>query len=152
MTQVRMALVDDVPSLVQLVREYWQFEGIPAFDGDRTSVQLKRLLSERDLGAAWIALDEDQPVGYLLAVYVFSLEHFGLTAEIDEFFVLRAYRGSRVGSELLAVAESEFVRAGCTNVSLQLARGNVDARGFYHRYGYRERAGYELLDKTLPAV
>jgi len=32
---------------------------------------------------------------------------------------------------------------------LQLARGNPGAREFYRRQGYSERAGYELMDKTL---
>ena len=59
---------------------------------------------------------------YLIAVYVFSLEHLGLTAEIDEFFVLPSFRGREIGSELLQVAETEFIRRKCTNVSLQLGR------------------------------
>ena len=81
------------------------------------------------------------PVGYLLAVYVFSLEHLGLTAEIDEFFVLPSARGRGIGEELLRLAEAEFVRRGCTNVSLQLGRGNDRARTFYRALGYGERDG-----------
>jgi hypothetical protein len=50
------------------------------------------------------------------------------------------------------VAEAEFKRLGLMNVSLQLSRGNDDARRFYHRHGYEERSGYELLDKNLNAV
>jgi hypothetical protein len=92
---------------------------------------------------------EGAAVGYLLAVYVFSLEHLGLTAEIDELFVLPSQRGRGVGAELLRCAEAEFLRAGCTNVSLQLSRGNDAARAFYHRHGYSERSAYELLDRML---
>ncbi len=57
----------------------------------------------------------------LLAVYVFSLEHLGITAEIDELFVLSSQGDRGIGAELLEVAESEFRRLGCTNVSLQLS-------------------------------
>ena len=39
------------------------------------------------MAAAWVALADRVPIGYLLAVYVLSLEHLGLTAEIDEFYV-----------------------------------------------------------------
>jgi GNAT superfamily N-acetyltransferase len=90
-----------------------------------------------------------KPAGYLLAVYVFSLEHLGVTAEIDEFFVLPSCRGHGAGSQLLQAAEAEFARMKCTNVSLQLGRGNDTARTFYRRQGYSERAGFELLDKML---
>jgi ribosomal protein S18 acetylase RimI-like enzyme len=102
------------------------------------------------LGSGWIATAKGAAVGYLLAVYVFSLEHLGLTAEIDEFFVLPSARGNGIGEALLRQAEDEFVRRKCTNVSLQLGRGNDRARVFYRAHGYGERAGFELLDKMLP--
>jgi GNAT superfamily N-acetyltransferase len=85
----------------------------------------------------------------LLAVYVFSLEHLDITAEIDELFVLSSQRGRGIGAQLLNVAESEFRRVGCTNVSLQLSRHNHSARAFYGRHEYDERSGYELVDKML---
>ena len=88
-------------------------------------------------------------VGEVLAVVVVSLVRLGLTAEIDEFFVLPQHRGTGTGMQLLGVAEAEFARIGCTNISLQLARDNNAARRFYQHNGYRERSGYELLDKSV---
>lgn len=152
MVRVRRAKASDVAVLLPLIDAYWAFESIAGFDANRTAGPLERLLSEPRLGAGWIALADDVAVGYLLAVYVFSLEHQGLTAEIDELFVAPAGRNAGVGAELLEVAEREFVRVGCTNVSLQLSRNNAAARRFYHRHGYGERAGYELLDKMLPGT
>ena len=148
MLQIRQATIDDVPVLLPLMEVYWAFEGISGFDPPRVSEQLTRLFSEPQLGCGWVAFMDGQPVGYLVAVYVFSLEHLGLTAEIDEFMVLDQHRGHGVGSALLGIAEATFTRAGCTKVSLQLSRRN-DARAFYHRQGYSERSGYELLDKAL---
>ena len=149
MLQIRQATIDDVPVLLPLVEDYWAFEGISGFDPPRVSEQLTRLFSEPRLGCGWVAFMDGQPVGYLVAVYVFSLEHLGLTAEIDEFMVLDQHRGQGVGSALLAIAESTFARAGCTEVSLQLSRRNDAGRAFYQRRGYSERSGYELLDKAL---
>lgn len=140
----------DIPALLRLVEEYWIFEDIPGFDTVRVTAQLERLLADPALGSGWIARAGYDAAGYLLAVYVFSLEHLGLTAEIDEFFVLPSFRGRDIGSELLRVAEAEFVRRNCTNVSLQIGRENDRARAFYREHGYGERAGFELLDKTLP--
>ena len=149
MLQIKQATIADVPVLLSLVEGYWAFEGISGFDPRRVSEQLTRLFSEPQLGCGWVALMDGLPIGYLLAVYVFSLEHLGLTAEIDEFMVLDQHRGHGVGSALLNIAESTFTQAGCINVSLQLSRHNDSARAFYHRQGYSERSGYELLDKSL---
>jgi GNAT superfamily N-acetyltransferase len=146
---IRTAGATDTATLLPLVAAYWEFESISGFDPACVAPQLERLLSTPSLGAGWIAVSDNIAVGYLLAVYVFSLEHMGITAEIDEFFVMPAGRASGVGSELLRTAETEFMRMGCTNVSLQLSRGNDSARQFYRRFGYAERSGFELLDKVL---
>lgn len=147
--RIERATAEDVPALVPLVADYWAFERIAGFDPARIAAQLSRLFADPRLGIGWVALVDDAPAGYLLAVYVFSLEHVGLTAEIDEFFVRPPHRGRGVGAALLAAAEAAFVRAGCTSVSLQVSRGNDAARAFYDRQGYSERTGYDLLEKAL---
>lgn len=145
---IRAATAGDIPVLAALVRRYWDFEGIDDFDDDRCRRTLELFFRTPGLGAAWLARDGDRAAGYLIACYVFSLEHGGLTAEIDELFLLPSYRSGGLGRQLLETAEAEFRRAGCTNVSLQLGPGNERGRRFYVRSGYRPRL-YELLDKML---
>ena len=148
-TEVRRAGTQDIPVLLPLVEAYWECEGIGGFDTEGLAPQLEWLLADASVGAGWLALREGRAVGYLLGVYVFSLRHLGLAAEIDEFFVLPSCRDRGTGAALLEAAEWELKRAGCTHVSLQLARGNAAARRFCRRQGYGERTGYELFDKAL---
>ena len=147
--EVRAARQRDIPALLGLVEQYWRFESIEGFRVDVVGPLLQRALGNPSLGRAWLALADGAPAGYLLVVFVFSLEHQGLTAEIDEFFVVPAHRGHALGARLLESAEAACRAAGCTNIALQLGRANESARGFYHRKGYSERDGYELLDKDL---
>lgn len=146
---IRPVTTKDLSALLPLVEQYWLFEDIAGFDPGRIGRELTRACADLKIASGWIAFVRGEAVGYLLAVYVFSLEHLGLTAEIDEFFVLPSARGKGVGDALLKLAEAEFVRRGCTNVALQLGRGNDGARTFYRRHGYSDRAGFELLDKML---
>jgi len=147
--QIRKVTSTDIAAIVPLVCAYRDHEAIAGRDPQQIAYQLERLLTDPVLGDAWMVAEDGIAIGYLLAVYVFSLEHLGLIAEIDEFFVLPRNRGSGAGARLLLAAEAEFARRGCTNVSLQLAKGNDAARRFYHRHGYAERSQYELLDKML---
>jgi GNAT superfamily N-acetyltransferase len=147
--EIRPATADDVPALLALVEQYWQFEEIDGFDAQRSAAVLRRALADEKLGRAWIARIGGAPAGYVFIVFVFSIEHGGLTAEIDEFFVLSEHRGHAVGAQLLAAAEAACRAAGCTRIALQLGRENEAARRFYRRRGYAERQGYELLDKGL---
>jgi len=152
MIRVSLASTDDVAGIVALVEQYWRFEQLAGFDAERVTGQLARLLAAPGLGHGWVARSDDCVVGYLLLVFVFSLENLGVTAEIDEFFVQPAHRGRGLGAQLLAAAEAACARAGCTNISLQLERGNHAARRFYSRHGYTGRERFELLEKDLPGV
>ncbi len=119
MVETRHAGASELAPLSALVAEYWRFENIFGFDSERIANALTRLFSNPELGGGWIATVDGKAAGYLLAVYVFSLEHLGRTAEIDEFFVVPAARGQGAGTALLRAAEAEFVRVGCTNISLR---------------------------------
>ena len=146
---IRLATEADVVALVPMVREYWRFEAIEGFDAAAIERLLRRVISDASLGHAWLATVDGAPAGYLLAVYVFSLEHQGLTAEIDELFVFEAHRGAGIGAQLLAIAEHAFRMRGCTNVFLQVGRDNDAARHFYLSRGFRHRSGFEMVDKDL---
>lgn len=146
---IRRITPAEISAVLPLVEQYWIFEDIRGFDAAAIRRELERICADPRLGAGWIAADDGRTVGYLLAVFVHSLEHLGLTAEIDEFFLLPSARGHGGGVAMLDAAEAEFRRLGCTNVALQLGRGNEAARDFYRRRGYAERSGYELLDKML---
>jgi GNAT superfamily N-acetyltransferase len=148
---VRPAAPNDIPPLLALVRRYWEFQGIEGFAALRIELVLQRLLAEPRLGAIWVAESDGRLVGYLIAVLVLSVEHRGLMAEIDEFFVLPEARSRGVGRQLLAAAETALAARGCVRLQLQLGVANSEARAFYQRRGYIARAGYELLDKPLAA-
>lgn len=147
---IRPLSAADIPALLPLVEQYWIFEDLAGYEPARVAQELGRFCADATIGSGWIARVRGQAVGYLLAVYVFSLEHLGMTAEIDEFFVLPSARGKGLGDEMLALAEAEFRRRRCTNVFLQVGTGNDRGRAFYVARGYRERAGFDMVDKMLP--
>jgi GNAT superfamily N-acetyltransferase len=148
-TTILPAVPEDIDALLPMVEEYWRFENIEGFDPARMRALLARVLEDASLGRAWIARVYGEPAGYLLAVSVFSLEYQGLTAEIDEFFVVPQHRGLGIGASMLAAAEAQFRLEECTNVSLQLGRSNEAARRFYRQHGFEDRDGYELVSKML---
>jgi GNAT superfamily N-acetyltransferase len=146
---VRRAQPADLAQLLALVRRYWDFEQIPGFDAARLEVLLQRLLREPALGEVWVAVADAGLAGYLVAMRVLSLEHQGLMAEVDEFFVEPGQRGQGIGAALLEAAERSLACAGCMRLQLQLGTGNAAAARFYRSRGYRPRTGYHLYDKPL---
>src|ERR1700741_2641872 len=146
---IRPAAPEDVGDLLPMVEQYWRFEAIEGFDPTRIPGILGRGPEDASLGRVWLSTVYGEPAGYLLAVYVFSLEHKGLTAEIDEVFIHPQHRGLGLGAPLAAAPETQFRSEGCTNVPLQIGRSNEEARRFYRSHGFEDRAGYELVSKML---
>jgi GNAT superfamily N-acetyltransferase len=149
--EIRLAAPRDSAALVPLVEQYWRFEAIEGFDAARVAALLEQVLKDAVLGRAWIATVGGVPAAYLLGVFVFSLEHQGLTAEIDELFVVQRHRKLGLGGRLLDAAESHFRDSGCTHVALQIGRDNEAARAFYQRRGFASRNGFEMVSKALAA-
>ena len=146
---IRAATPADVASIAPLVERYWEFEGIAGFERPRIEALLAQLLAAPERGAIWVAETGAGPCAYLLAVFMFSLEHGGLMAEIDELFVLPELRSTGIGAQLLTAAERDMAARGLRRLQLQLGVENHRGRAFYSRHGFLARCGYELLDKCL---
>jgi GNAT superfamily N-acetyltransferase len=146
---VRLGVDTDVPSIASLVERYWQVEGIGGFDRTAVEATLRSLLSGPERGGCWVAEEDSELCGYLTAVYMLSLEHGGVMAEIDEIFVQPKLRSSGVGTLLIVAAERVMAAQGLVRLQLQLGIDNHRGRRFYERHGFHRRSGYELFDKPL---
>jgi GNAT superfamily N-acetyltransferase len=147
--QIRRATAADAPAVVQHMQCYWDFEEITGFEAARSTALLRGFLSNPHQGSCWIAEHEGRVQGYLLAVLVFSFEHGGLMAEVDELFVSQSARSAGIGSSLLERAERDLRAAGVVRLQLQLNVNNRRGRDFYLRQGFEPREAYELYEKSL---
>jgi GNAT superfamily N-acetyltransferase len=66
---------------------------------------------------------------------------------IDRFFLPEGLRRDRIGSRVLAIAEEEGCRRGCTRVTLNTME--IQAPGFYRKQGYEAAA---VLECAAPGV
>jgi len=66
---------------------------------------------------------------------------------VDRFFLPEGLRRDRLGSRLLAMAEEEGRRRGCTRIALNTLA--IQARGFYEKQGYETAA---TLDCDAPGI
>jgi GNAT superfamily N-acetyltransferase len=146
---IRPARASDIDDIVSLVQQYWEFENIPGFDRARVSALLAEFLDGEKKGACWLADADGCLAGYLLAVFMFSLEHGGMMAEIDELFVAPGRRSLGIGAALLREADRAMSRDGLVRVQLQLGVRNSGGRIFYERHGFRPRSDYTLWERPL---
>lgn len=148
-THILPATTDFIPVLVELMRQYWEFEQIRGFSADHAETLLQDFFAQPQLGRGWIACNEQQILGYLLCSKVFSFEYGGLTAVIDEVYVVPEARGRGVGKMLVNTAETDMRQLGCVHIEMEVAARNVRAQHFYSLQGFASRAGYSLMHKAL---
>lgn len=69
----------------------------------------------------------------------------GLVAQIEAVFVLSAWRGKGIGSEVMRFAVAEARRLGCIRVQLTSQKRRTRAHAFYERLGFeRSHEGMKL--------
>jgi GNAT superfamily N-acetyltransferase len=146
---IRLARDSDIENIASLVALYWGFENIAGFDRTRITTLLADFLTRSQLGHCWVAEEGDELIGYLLAVYLFSLEHGGMMAEIDEFFVLSERRSLNTGAALLDTASRTMRQEGIRHLQLQLGTQNLSGKRFYEKHGFRSDSGRDALSKSL---
>lgn len=148
-TYIVPAGADTIPVLVELMRQYWEFEQIRGFSAASAESMLRGFLGHPELGRGWIAYSDQLVLGYMLCSTVFSFEYGGLTAAIDELYVVADARGQGVGRLLVQTAETEMRQRGCVHIEMEVAARNVKAQRFYSLMGFASRAGYSMMHKPL---
>jgi GNAT superfamily N-acetyltransferase len=149
---IREAVPQDAALISELVAQYWAFEEIDGYCAEDVAKLLSDALAAPDHVRCWLAERNGVLIGYLLTVLVFSLEHRGVMAEVDEFFVVPDARGTGVSASLLEQAERALAARGIVRLQLQLGVTNAVGRAFYKRNGYAQRSGYEIWDKPMAVV
>jgi len=141
---IREAATSDTEQLLPLIDAYWRHDHIAGYEPARLRRQVDEFLSTPAYGRGWLATRSGVAVGYLLCTFVYSFEHGGLMAEIDELFVAAEYRQQGIGQALLARMRAALAARGCVCLQMQVADGNTRTQGFYSRLGFKEKTGYRL--------
>ncbi len=117
------------------------------FDELRLRADLETLLANPTFGAAFAGWEDDQPVGYMILCFDYSLEYRGKGAWVDELFVKAARRGRGIGTQLLDLAEVKSREFGAQVLHLEVNHGNK-AMELYRRRGFAEHHRF-LMTKRL---
>ena len=135
--QFRLAVESDAGNLLHFMQEYYEFDG-HGFDREKARVALTALLRDASLGCAWLILDGDPPVGYIVLCFGYSLEWLGRDAFVDEFYLREQNRGRGWGRKTMAFVEDAARAAGIGTLHLEVVQQNAAALQLYRKLGFRE--------------
>jgi diamine N-acetyltransferase len=135
--RIRPADAEDIPLIVQLIRELAEYERTPE-EAVATEEDIRRDgFSANPKFRVVIAEWGDKAVGFSLFFYNYStwLGRSGLY--LEDLFVRPAFRGKGIGKALLTHLAKTAVEEGCGRFEWQVLNWNTPAIEFYKALGAR---------------
>lgn len=146
---LRPAQLDDLPELLRLAREFYDEDGFTTSDDDLAR-NFRALFAATDSAHICLALDGAAAIGFALTTTDLVLES-GLVAELQDIYVVPAYRGAGVGAGLMQDAVDWAKERGARLLEIVVAPNGRDISGllaYYARNGFRDE-GRRLLSLEL---
>ncbi len=140
-------MAKDLPKIFKLAQAYWKFEKLPGFSPNAYKKLVTKILKTPALGKIWVAVERDQLIGYLVVVFLMSLEYGGISSEVDELYVESSKRGRGVGEALLTAAWQKMYEKRVVRISLRVGKSNKKGIRFYRKIGFLERNEFLVMDR-----
>jgi GNAT superfamily N-acetyltransferase len=134
----RIATDFDADLLLPMMSEYYAFDH-HSFDAEKARPALLGLLRDPAFGRVWLICDQENPVGYIVLTFGYSLELLGRDAFVDEFFLLASHRGRGWGRKTMEFVEQAARALGVHAIHLEVTRHNAGAQQFYPKLGFKDR-------------
>jgi diamine N-acetyltransferase len=134
----RAAAESDTTTVLNFMRAYYAFDG-HGFDEDKAGTALSTLLRDPNLGRVWLILDGNDPVGYVVICFGYSLEWLGRDAFVDEFYLMEEYRRRGWGRKAMAFVEDAARSLNVRALHLEVVQQNTAALQVYRKLGFKDR-------------
>ena len=146
--ELRIAGIEDLDTLMTLVRAYHQFEQVDMTETQRAET-LRVLLRDPSLGLVWLIHAQAKVVGYIAICFGYSIEFMGKDAFVDEFFIAESWRHQGIGQATLNAVNAQVAAMGVKALHLEVARDNPRAKAVYRALGFEDREQFQMMSIAL---
>lgn len=140
------AQAGDLPALQTMMQAFYALDGLEytsAVEG-----ALTELLERPEAGQIWLVEQAGQGVGYAVATFWFSLEFRGLTAFLDEIYLIESVRHQGLGGEIIDAIADYCRQRGARSLRLEVEHENTRAQRAYAKAGFFTHARH-LMTRWL---
>jgi ribosomal protein S18 acetylase RimI-like enzyme len=141
---IRQAGASDIAALVALMRDFYAEADYP-LDEPWAAAGFEALLRQPSYGGVWLAFEQGQPVGHAVLSVRFAMEYGGLSAYIDDLYVVPAQRRRGVARALLQALVADAGQRGCLSLQVEVGDSNEPALSLYAAFGLEARCDGRLL-------
>ena len=142
MTVFKAIDYNNIPTIVNLMADFYAIDGYP-IDCNLSTKNFELFISKPDLGRAWLIYQDDQIVGYVMIVFMFSFEYGGSIAFLDELYLNENARGKGLGKKAVAFVQDQAQKLSLKLLYLEIEQHNATAQKLYLA------AGFELHNRNI---
>jgi len=132
---VRPVTAADRGAVIALMRAQFREHGI-GLDEVGIGRAVDGVLQQPDWGHLLLATRAGTPVGFAALSFIWTYEHGGRAAWLEELYVEPAHRGRGVGRMLLQAAYRAAAEAGANAMDLEVDAAHRRAEHLYEREGF----------------
>jgi GNAT superfamily N-acetyltransferase len=149
---IRWATRDDVPIILQLIRDLATYERAPNEVTATADELLKVLFGEKPAAEVRLAFEGETPVGFAVFFHNFStwLGRPGLY--LEDLFVKPEYRGKGYGRALLVDLARIARERGCGRMEWAVLDWNDPALQFYRKLGAKPNDEWTIYRLTTEGI
>ncbi len=149
---IRPATVDDVPTVLQLIRELAEYERAPD-EVHATEPQLREVLFGKEPAAqVLLALENNEAVGFAVYLFNFSTWLAKPGLYLEDLFVKPETRGKGYGRRLLQRLAQIAHDRGCGRMEWSVLDWNEPAIGFYKKLGAKPMDEWTIFRLTQDGI
>ena len=150
--QIRPARVDDVPIILQLIRDLATYERAPDEVVATEEQLIDVFFGDRPVAEVLLAFEEESPVGFAVYFYSFStwLGRPGLY--LEDLFVKPENRGKGYGRALLVELAKIARDRGCGRMEWAVLNWNEPAIKFYRALGAKPMDEWTVFRLTREEI
>lgn len=148
---IRPALPQDLPSILNLIRELARFERAESEFVLQESELQQALFGPQPLCFAWVAQIQGHTAGFLLGYYRFSTWK-GRMLYVEDVYVQEAYRRQGLGQKLMQAAIHKAQEENLAGLSWQVLDWNQPAIDWYAKMGAKLDAEWINVRLFPPAI
>jgi GNAT superfamily N-acetyltransferase len=152
MLSIRNATAEDVPLILQFIRELAEYEKLAHEMVATPEDLLRNGFSDRPYFHVIVAEWDGQPAGFALYFYNYSTFRGRPGLYLEDVFVRPAYRGKGIGKALLLYLARIAVAEGCGRFEWQVLDWNTAAINFYESLGARTMKEWLTMRVTGDAL
>ena len=147
MKNYRIATIADIPTVLPMMRAFYDFERI-AFNEERATELLRELVRDSRNGRLVMIESENTTAGYMVVGFGFSIEFGGRDALLDELFIVPEFRGKGLGTGAVDFAFNLCAENEIEALHLEADHFNERAHDLYLRLGFKDHERH-LMTKWL---